>query len=108
MTPSAKLESLLAAQGIRVLCFRPTLGAWRREDVYRWEARAVYDPPKYDKPDQNKIELCSWDTMTKCARYGIEIGPDDYALCPYGTLEVWARAKRPTPRVPQPSSDSAR
>jgi hypothetical protein len=74
---------MLAAKGYRVdpLLFVLPRGYWKRADVVRWEY--------WLHPDGLTVNMHSWDTLTKCARHGIEvreISPTE--------IEVWARQCR--------------
>lgn len=68
MTPTEKLIGHLEAQGLTVHKIRPARGYWTHahQDVQRFQARVTF-------PGQTEeTEVGSWDTITTCARRGIE------------------------------------
>lgn len=65
--PRDRLRALLEKEGFVVDFFDVPRGYWRQQDCHRWEAWAT----KAGMPV--RINLVSWDTMTKCARRGIVI-----------------------------------
>lgn len=68
MTPTDKLIGLLEAQGLTVHAIRPARGYWTHahQDCQRFQARVTF-PGK----TQDETVGC-WDTITTCARRGIE------------------------------------
>lgn len=65
-----RLEKLLSDLGfaVPVDAIRPVQGYWKRQDVYRWEARLGFEG--------REVSVCSWDTVSDCVRYGIELHRD--------------------------------
>lgn len=84
LTPTEKLIDLLAEEGFSNVRMFPAMGAHRRHDVHRWEAIA----DRGGKP----WNLYSWNTITECARNGIQVHPDEDGV--YGFFEILANAKR--------------
>lgn len=68
MTPTEKLKKLLEAQGFTVHRIEPARGYWTHmhQDCQRFQARLTF--PGLQWPET----VGSWDTITACARRGIE------------------------------------
>lgn len=73
-----RLKLLLEAEGFQVDWLSPAQGYWRRADVCRWEGGGTARS-RADLRDGMQVSFSSWDTMTACARYGIEVVPDGLA-----------------------------
>lgn len=86
-TPTQKLHRLLAEQGFEVTLWLPTLGYWRQCDVVRWAAQARH------KDYRDPVSLDSWETVSDCARRGIDIEPDKYPRWQYGAFNVYAKSR---------------
>lgn len=76
LTPRERLENLLLDEGFVEITLRDAKGHWRTSkyaDVYRWEGVAR----RLINGVLTEVSLASWETMTYCARHGIEIGRGD-------------------------------
>jgi hypothetical protein len=90
-----RLYELLEEHGVRRLTLTLSLGYWshRHQGVERWaaygEAAAKNTWGLYEG---SPVQFHSWDTVTDCARLGIDITADDRGLP--GMFDVWAREKK--------------
>lgn len=69
-----KLHSLLEAEGFSAIEIAPAMGHYRSSpysDVHRWDGSAI------KAGDHVRTSVYSWDTMTDCAKYGIEVSGRD-------------------------------
>ncbi len=76
-----KLIKLLQAEGFSSIEIYPQYGHWRSSpyaDVVRWEGTAV----RGDETISRRVY--SWDTMTACVRYGIEVSACGKGSCGSG------------------------
>lgn len=73
-----RLEKLLSSLGfaVPVDAIRPVQGYWKKEDVFRWEARLSFEG--------RDVSVYSWNTVSDCVRYGIELHRDsayEFEIC---------------------------
>lgn len=87
-----KLAALLLAEGIDIdpfnLMWQDGAYATAHWDCCKWSGHGV-SLGRDDCPAGISVHVSSWDTMTECARYGIELSHDSRDLP--GTYEVSAR-----------------
>jgi hypothetical protein len=88
-----KLAALLLAEGIDIdpyaLRWQDGAYATAQWDCCKWfgDGKSV---GRADRPDGFSVHVSSWDTMTECARYGIDLSHDSRDLP--GTYEVSVRS----------------
>jgi hypothetical protein len=99
-----KLAVLLLKHGLIVSPYDLWVqeGGYRRHtwDLACWgsnDAAWVNETGPNGKPYCGHVLLCSWDTMTRCCRYGIEISNFDGEFSPWGHVEVHS-ARPPKPQ----------
>lgn len=86
-----KLVALLEAEGFHGIEIRAQVGHWRSSpyaDVHRWEGFATR------AGDSVCTSVYSWDTMTNCVRYGIDVSKRNAGSSGDG-YEVYSRKGKP-------------
>ena len=94
LSPRERVLELLEAQGFRVVddYIYVTQGWYRTRsaDCIRWHCRIKPPLPAH----QMEMGMFSWDTLTLCARRGIEIAPPTTsAYSSYGEMDYEVSAK---------------
>lgn len=82
-----KLLSLLEAEGFSAIEIAPAMGHYRSSpyaDVHRWDGSAI------KAGDHVLSTVYSWDTMTACVKYGIEVSERDKGSSGIG-YEIYRR-----------------
>lgn len=66
-----RLEDALCDLGFGVErgAVKPVSGYWKKQDVFRWEARLHFEG--------RVVQVSSWETVSDCVRFGIEMHRED-------------------------------
>jgi len=70
--PIERLEDMLCDLGFKIpyRAIQPARGYWKNQDVFRWEARLVFEG--------REVSVFSWNTVSDCVRFGISAHKESF------------------------------